>query len=493
MQCVDPNWLKDLDTLLAEQLVMLEDIARQQERLREDFDTLCECMQSRDLLAPSELDSRKGIRRCVQRFREVVNLQTFSFKLSDFAGRGATARLAAAFVGAAMLWSQKVAIEEKDGLETTPPLALEPPQQPPNVARRLLRFATFGLLGSASQQEWPGSPEEAVLSQSEALGSICAFAGITAGRHLRAVFKIASDTLRGLMPQLETEPKDIYVCGGGCAAAVDNVERLDPKKWVWEIMPPMRIPRRACAMASAHGQLYVMGGVDFQRGDEEESAFPECFNPATRRWKLLAPMSRSHTHAAAASVGGIVYVVAGLSFGNVLDQVQRYDPAADQWDNVQPMPTPRFECSAVSSGGQVYVVGGASVSGDPLSVAERYMPSTDQWASLPRMNTARYGCASVSHGGKIFVFGGHSMGYSLSNVECLDLEAMVWSAICPMPLQRTRCGAVASAERIYVFGGNADGNDIRMVDCFDPGDGIWEATEMMPRAHGHCISVTVCC
>merc|ERR1719353_666229 len=106
---------------------------------------------------------------------------------------------------------------------------------------------------------------------------------------------------------VEMEMKHLYVCGGGCGVTVDHVERFDPRTSHWELLPPMHIPRRACALASAGGKLYVMGGVDVQRVEAARALHkcsPECFDPVMGTWKLLSPMSRPHTHAAAACVCG---------------------------------------------------------------------------------------------------------------------------------------------------------------------------------------------
>jgi len=323
------------------------------------------------------------------------------------------------------------------------------------------------------------------------------------------VSKAASESLRGLLPELSQQAPFIYVCGGSCGIAMDPTERFSLVTGCWEALPSMLMPRRACAAASAGGRFYVMGGVDVPRfnassfgeslplpsasddGVVLDRYRPECYDPATNSWELLPPLNRPFTHAAAAAIGGSVYVFGGLSFGGVLDQAQCYDPARQRWECLPPMPTPRFECSAAPVSGKLYVVGGANIQGEPLAVAECFDPRLGQWKSLAPMFQARYGCAAAAARGRVHVFGGHGAWEDLAEAEVYEPEVGLWVSLEPMSVRRNHCGAATARGRIYVFGGHAEGQDVVTVDCLDPESGEWEVAARMPQPRSHCMTVAV--
>ncbi|CAL1157890.1 unnamed protein product [Cladocopium goreaui] len=206
-------------------------------------------------------------------------------------------------------------------------------------------------------------------------------------------------------------------------------------------------------------------------------------------WELLPAMNRPYTHAAAAALGGHVYVFGGLSFGHVLDQAQRYSHG--QWECLDPMPTPRFECTATATNGRIYVVGGSNICGEALCCMESYDASSGQWRQLPDMRQARYGCAAAALKGRVFVFGGHGHWENLCDAECYDAELDRWFPLQAMAEPRSHCGAATAGGRIYVFGGHKNGQDIMSIECLDPDTLTWEVAAQMPKARSHCMTATV--
>lgn len=346
-------------------------------------------------------------------------------------------------------------------------------------------------------------PEQVALRLHGIVRSIARFSGASTAKQLaEAVGKTGLEVFRGggLLRELAGRGQTIYICGGSCGAPADSVDRFCPSTDLWENMPRMQVPRRACAVTSTGGKLYVMGGVDVA-SPLEEGLRPELLEPATGAWELLPPMGQQfppmgqqYTHAAAAASGGFVYVFGGLSGGSVLDQAQRFDPLHSHWECLEPMPTPRFECAAAATRNEIYVLGGANVCGDPLAAAECFSPSTGRWQALPPLASPRYGCAAAAVQGVVYVMGGHGFWESLVEAECFDPSASgSWRPLPPMPAPRNRCGAAAADGLIYVFGGNSQGSDALSVECFDPEACEWLALgTMLPTARGHCIASAVC-
>jgi len=369
------------------------------------------------------------------------------------------------------------------------------------LTAKLLSGLLLGWRPSAQDDSGPVDPaEHVVLRLPNILRGVARLAGLTAARRLAeagggsAVEALAGS---GLLRELARQGQMIYVCSGSCGAPSESMDCFDPTSNTWggaPQVPRMRVPRRACAVASTSGQLYVMGGVDVGTPLEDAGNRPERLDLETGSWTLLPPMGRQYTHAAAAAAGGLVYVFGGLSCGSVLDQAQRFDPTNNVWECLEPMPTPRFECAAATARGELFVMGGANVCGDPLAAAECFSPATGRWTALPPLASPRFGCAAASVGGIVYIIGGHGYWESLSEVECFDpASGGSWRWLPPMPLPRNRCGAAAAAGRIYVFGGNSQGADADAVDCFDPEVEDWlESVPGLPGGRGgHCMAATV--
>lgn len=335
-----------------------------------------------------------------------------------------------------------------------------------------------------------------VMQLREVLRSIGQTAGATAAFELCEACRACNEALRPILPLISQEAPHIYVSGGSSGIAMDSAERFNPRTGQWETLPSMCIPRRAGATASIGGRFYVLGGVDVPRfmgmdlpWSYEDKYRPECFDPVQNRWELLPAMNRPYTHAAAAALGGHVYVFGGLSFGHVLDQAQRYSHG--QWECLDPMPTPRFECTATATNGRIYVVGGSNICGEALCCMESYEASSGQWRQLPDMRQARYGCAAAALRGRVFVFGGHGHWENLCDAECYDAELDRWFPLQAMAEPRSHCGAATAGGRIYVFGGHKNGQDIMTIECLDPDTLTWEVAAQMPKPRSHCMTATV--
>jgi len=221
-------------------------------------------------------------------------------------------------------------------------------------------------------------------------------AGAVASRELSAAsLRVARSLHDATQDDYGVDAGIIYVCGRGWGSEeLAQVQRFGLNSDTWESLPPMCLPRVACAMASVGGKLYIMGGVDtwrlnagFLAGTAQAVNDPcqaECFDPVSGTWELLPAVNRPRTHATAATAGGSIYLFGGLSLGNVLNSVERFDPqqCGGTWETLDNMPTARFECASTSFGNRLYVLGGADLKGEALAAAESFDPKTGHWTIL---------------------------------------------------------------------------------------------------------------
>jgi N-acetylneuraminic acid mutarotase len=165
----------------------------------------------------------------------------------------------------------------------------------------------------------------------------------------------------------------------------------------------------------------------------------------------------------------------GLVFVTVVLTVNA-GPAAAQVAKKRSMPTPRLSAAAAVLGGKIYVVGGISRQGRAVATVEAYDPATDTWAPRTRMATARAMLAAVTCGGTIYALGGRS-AQVLATVEAYDAGNDSWRALPDLPSRRWGLMAACVAGKVFAIGGIAGTGGARRalasVEVFDPATSRW--------------------
>ena len=79
-------------------------------------------------------------------------------------------------------------------------------------------------------------------------------------------------------------------------------------------------------------------------------------------------------HAAAAALGGYVYVAGGSVEKLVTNKFWRYDPADDSWAVMPPLPIPRYGPTMQAVDGKLYLIGGTASHGHDERSIEVFLP-----------------------------------------------------------------------------------------------------------------------
>ena len=98
-------------------------------------------------------------------------------------------------------------------------------------------------------------------------------------------------------------------------------------------------------------------------------------------WSARAPLLEARQEVAVAELDGEIYVIGGFrADGSTADTAEVYDPIEDAWFFAAAVPTPLHHASAASVGGKLYVVGGLTgLSFIPLDSVFEYDPGDDAW------------------------------------------------------------------------------------------------------------------
>jgi N-acetylneuraminic acid mutarotase len=191
-----------------------------------------------------------------------------------------------------------------------------------------------------------------------------------------------------------------------------------------------------------------------------------AFNPATNRWRALAPtpLAGSQQPIGAWTGRELIIFVGGLNpdgkpWPARLARAAAYNPATDKWRRIAPLPAPRGGANAVWDGREVLVVGGAVSGTSPLPrVGFAYNPATNRWRRLPRMETGRIGAAAVWTGARLLVWGGTKRSGSFvapAHGLAYDPRANRWSTLPQAPLEgRSDPTVVWTGRSLIVWGGD---------------------------------------
>jgi N-acetylneuraminic acid mutarotase len=205
--------------------------------------------------------------------------------------------------------------------------------------------------------------------------------------------------------------------------------------------------------------------------------------------------------AAAAAIGGKMYVVGGKTSAGHQSTLYIYDPATDNWTTGPSMPGTAVEDPAVVAHNNLLYVfgGGPSPFTGAVTQAYAYNPQTPSWSSRASMNVARSGATAQVIGGLIYVAGGlDASGASLSSVSVYNPGTNSWSSGTAMNVRRDNAVSAAFGGMMYVFGGrtrNADGSSpapgLTSVEMFNPSTNSWSFREPMPTGRRRMIIGTI--
>ena len=256
----------------------------------------------------------------------------------------------------------------------------------------------------------------------------------------------------------------------------------------WETFAPMPSSRQEVGVGVLNGRIYVIGGLS--SGQSVNTV--ERFDRESNSWEQVAdlPAGEPLNHVGVAAVGDRLFVIGGLgpSFSPV-NTVFSYDPATGSWNRESDMPRARGAMGVAALDGKIYAAGGApNARRNDFAV---YDPSTDTWTILPNMPTPRDHLAAVSVAGKFLAISGRTSfpGGLQEVVEAYDPASDQWTGRVPIPTARGGLAAAVVNGLVYLFGGEGNRNIssgvFAEVEEYDPGTDTWRGLAPMPNPrHG---------
>ncbi|HYV21472.1 MAG TPA: kelch repeat-containing protein [Candidatus Bathyarchaeia archaeon] len=241
----------------------------------------------------------------------------------------------------------------------------------------------------------------------------------------------------------------VYVVGGFGGGNV--VETYVPDHWSAAPRYPIFVDHAMAAGVDTAGTpgLYVFGG------NVSGVAVARSFRYfGDEGWREIAPMPAPRSQAAAAAIGGRIFIVGGAQGDRLFSPTFVYDTATDRWTTAAPIPTPRDHLAAAAIDGRVCAVGGRRLSLlQNLATFECYDPATDAWQAMADAPTARGGIGAAALGSRLFVTGGEQPVGTFKDVDIFDAASAKWARGPDLPTSRHGLAVVALAGTLYVMSG----------------------------------------
>jgi hypothetical protein len=238
----------------------------------------------------------------------------------------------------------------------------------------------------------------------------------------RAIYNPATDTWREMPPPPMSlsfavtgwTGRRFLAWGGTCCedTSHDGVV-YDPASNTWRTLPaaPLSVRRNASGAWTGR-ELVVAGGFTHNSPGGIEMVLlrdAAAYNPATGKWRKIAPMPKREYGATAVWDGSEILFIGGTRAGVTGPPARglAYNPSTNRWRLLSAMAYPRDGFAAVWTGRQLLVWGGLTAKGVPPAYGEAYTPATGKWTALPASPLrGRTDPVAVWTGRQMIVWGG---------------------------------------------------------------------------------------
>jgi hypothetical protein len=244
---------------------------------------------------------------------------------------------------------------------------------------------------------------------------------------------------------------------------------VDLNKGVWVHGPDLPSARQDAAVAVMDGRIYLAGGFGphdqqmatllvFEPTFPSPVANPDVAGPIVSHpgeWREAATMPEPVDSAAAAGMGGYLYVAGGRIEDLVTNKFWRYDPIGDTWTELPSMPFPRYAPMMQAVNGKLYLFGGQSSHGNDDTSMMIFDVAKNSWRTEEyALGEERYMAGSVVLDGLIYLVGGRNRDQvSLQSCDVYDPSRDRWRSCSNMRFGRADFGLAAVNNRLMAIGG----------------------------------------
>jgi N-acetylneuraminic acid mutarotase len=261
-------------------------------------------------------------------------------------------------------------------------------------------------------------------------------------------------------------------------------------KGTWSTKAALPTKRFEVGAVTLGGKFYVLAG---ESNGEQATTLNSEYDPATNRWRELAPIPHVTSHPGVAAGNGKIYVLGGFTgvpHLGAMDIAFEYDVATDKWRALPPFSSPRASVGAAFVDGKLHAIGGRGLDKVTVSTHEVYDPVTSKWTKAAALPTARDHTGVIAVGGKIHVIGGRTADYTdlVKLHDVYDPKSNTWKSAAPLPTARSG-GAIAYYRELILYVGGecrkpkagGGGEGFTENEAYDSKSDEWQTLTPLPE------------
>ena len=203
--------------------------------------------------------------------------------------------------------------------------------------------------------------------------------------------------------------RTVDVFGGGQAASVDTVVRIDPDRGTAAVAAHLDEPLSDLGAVVADGRTYLVGGYTGTRFASAVLRYAGAGRTVT-----VARLPTGLRYAGAAALDGIIYVAGGLSTTGETAAVVAVDPVRGSVRRVATLPAPNAYGALVAFHGALFLFGGKTATGTAVATILRIDPGAHRVTAAGRLPRGLAEPAAVSRARDVVVVGGEGSRAVLS-------------------------------------------------------------------------------
>ncbi|KAF5399523.1 hypothetical protein PHET_06707 [Paragonimus heterotremus] len=226
------------------------------------------------------------------------------------------------------------------------------------------------------------------------------------------------------------------------------------------------IPRRVYAGCVLTGtRVYLVGGFDGTNALKSTLCYDFEIDSG---WYEISCMYEKRYYVSVAYADNHIYALGGHNGENQgrLDTAERYTLEENLWQTIASMNRVRSDAAAAELGGRVYVAGGFEGRRYHDS-AEYYEPETNQWTLVSRMHSPRGGISLAQQGGYLYAIGGNDGNSRLRTIERYDMDEGKWELVGQMNRRKSNLSSTVLNDDIYILGGWSDEPEAGILDLVE--------------------------
>ncbi len=249
-------------------------------------------------------------------------------------------------------------------------------------------------------------------------------------------------------------------------------------QWEDTGLTPMPTPRFGASATALDGNIYVIGGIDFDGTPTLRTV--EIYDPTENTWSTGTDIPIPLYRPGCVVYSGKIYIFGGVDPEGKSDKVFEFDPEnPDSWVEKATMPTPINWHQAQVVQDSIYIFGGINDTWVDSTLV--YLPKTDDWVIREAMPEPRGLYAAEAFEDTIYVMGGIHFGLTHNQVYAYTPQSNTWIQKGNMPDSKMSAESVTYGEDIYLFGGwwafnpfNLPGEFSAQTWKFHPPTDTWE-------------------